>query len=321
MRQSRTVALGAILAMMALVAMLGAAAADRDADSVVRYDRESQYYRIRVIDYLKTGRRCLEFSRSHGVQSSMLIDDPTRLDLRYSQTMTAALAAKPEAKDVLLIGLGGASIPKFIQTHYPDLRMDIVELDPDVVKVCQEHFAFQGTPHTRVVVMDGRMYLKRTEKKYDLILLDAYAADHVPFHLTTREFVALVKDHLKTGGLMASNLWERRLNRFYEAELRTYQEAFPQVYRMAAGTSGNVIVFGSTELRAVGRDEWVQRAKKATEGQEWGFDLAELVKREYQCYTDQIIHEAVLTDDMAPVDTLRREDPKHFEDDEGAATP
>jgi spermidine synthase len=298
---------------VAVVAVWTAADDGNDEPTVALYDRESRYYRIRVLDYPSQGRRCLHFSKSRGVQSSMFLADPVRLDLRYSQTMIAALAFGEPPKDVLLMGLGGASVPKFIQKHWPDVRLDIVEIDPDVVKVCQKYFKFEGTPNTRVFVMDGRLYLKRTERKYDVILLDAYAADHIPFHLTTIEFVRLVKERLRADGLVASNLWERAVNRFYYAELKTFQETFPQTYIFAAGSSGNILVFGAMRPERVSAAEWAGRAKALAGDRGLGFDLAALVGREYRILTDQAIGEAPLTDDMAPVNTLRHEHPRHFE--------
>lgn len=282
-------------------------------EGVVRYDRESRYYRIRVLDYPALGRRCLHFSKSRGIQSSMMLADPTGLDLRYSRTMMAALGLKPEARDVLLVGLGGASIPKFIQARFPDIRLDVVEIDPDVVRVCQEYFEFRGTPNTRVIVMDGRVYLKRCAKAYDIILLDAYAADHVPFHLTTLEFLELVRGRLKAGGLAVSNLWEQQINRFYLAELRTFQETFPQTYLLKAGTSGNVVVFGDMKPQPTPRDAWTRLAARLEEGRDFGFDLSALVAEEYSYLTGRRIVERPLTDDMAPVNTMRHEHPAHFE--------
>jgi spermidine synthase len=228
--------------------------------------------------------------------------------------MMAALAMHPQPQDALLVGLGGASIPKFIQKHFPDVRLDIVEIDPDVVKVCQEWFEFKGTPNTRVIIMDGRMYLKRSTRKYDLLLLDAYAADRVPFHLTTLEFIQLAKSRLKPGGLVASNLWENAVNRFYYAELRTFQEAFPQTYLFRSGDSGNIIVFASLNPDKVLKEDWAGRAAALTAGKDFGFDLSTLIAREYEYMTLRKISEKPLTDDMAPVDTLRREHPKHFEE-------
>jgi spermidine synthase len=307
--------LAAVLA-ATVVAVAGLWVAVRAAteETEVRYDRESKYYRIQVIDYLREGRRCLHFSKSTGIQSSMILSDPTRLDLRYTKSMIAAFALHPEAKDVLLVGLGGASLPKFIQKEFPQIRLDIVELDADIVKVCQTWFGFKGTPNTRVIVMDGRIYLKQSEKKYDLILLDAYSSDHIPFHMTTTEFVDLVKADLKPGGAVATNLWEGSINRFYLSELATYRKAFPQLYTFRSGGSGNIIVFATLDDKEVSKDEWTKRAEKISAGKDWGFaPPAEIVGKEWASATSLKIDEKPLTDDMAPVDTLRHESPKYFD--------
>jgi len=282
-------------------------------EAVIRYDRESRYYRIRVVDYPNEGRRCLHFSKSRGIQSSMILAEPDKLDLRYSRSMIAAFALHPAPKDALLVGLGGASLPKFIQKQFPDVRLDIVEIDPDVVKVCQDYFEFKGTPNTRVIVMDGRMYFKRSAKPYDIILLDAYAADRIPFHMTTLEFIQLAKSRLKPGGLVATNLWEHAVNRFYFAELKTYQATFPLTYLFKSGDSGNVIVFATFDANLVLRADWIKRAEAVAQGKDFGFDLAKLVGSEYEQLTPRAISEKPLTDDMAPVDTLRHENPRTFD--------
>jgi len=280
------------------------------------YDRESRYYRIQVFEYPEWGRRTLQFSKSRGTQSSMLLADPDALDFAYTRTMIAALALHPAPKNVLLVGLGGAALPKFIQKRFPDVHLDVVELDPDVLKVAADYFLFKPAANTRVFIMDGRLYLKRTRNQYDVILLDAYAGDRIPFHLTTQEFLRLLKTRLRPGGVVATNLWEAVQNRFYFAELKTYQENFPQTYLFKADASGNVIVFGALNERKVERPEWAQRAGALPNAAELGFDLTALVRAEYEPMTDLPIGEAALTDDMAPVDTLRREHPKYFEEEQ-----
>jgi spermidine synthase len=244
----------------------------------------------------------------------MILAQPDALDFKYTQSMIAAFALQPEAKDVLLIGLGGASLPKFIQKQFPDVKLDVVEIDPDVVKVCQQWFEFKGTANTRVMVTDGRTYLKRNDKQYDIILLDAYASDRIPFHMTTEEFVTLVKSRLKPGGVVASNLWEPALNRFYFAEVRTYQKTFPQTYSLRCGSTGNVIIFGTPDEKVIKKEDWMKAAQKVSEGRKFGFDLGVLVATEYSWLTPQKISEKPLTDDMAPVDTLRHENPKYFDE-------
>ena len=305
-------------ALIALVALVCLPAAPGQAQPQPRrqlvHERTSRYYTIQVVDYPDEGRRVLLFSRARGIESLMLLADRDTLDMAYCRTMVAALALPAECKDVLLIGLGGASLPKFIQRQFPDLRLDIVELDPDVVKVAQQYFSFRGSPNTRVLVLDGRLFLKRIEKKYDVILLDAYAGDRVPFHMTTLEFVRLVKSRLAPGGVVATNLWDPARTRFLEAEKKTYQMSFPQTYLFDAAGSGNIVIFGTLDAETLAGSEWMRRAQKLATGRRLGFDLPDLVRTEYERLTPLRIEQAPLTDDMAPVDTLRREDPRHFEE-------
>ena len=308
----RRVAVPAVIAFVCLAAPLGRAQAQPRRQLV--HERTSRYYTIQVVDYPDEGRRAMIFSRARGIESSMLLANPDELDSAYCRTMAAALALPTECKDVLLIGLGGASLPKFIQKQFPDLRLDIVELDPDVVKVAQQYFSFRGSPNTRVLILDGRLFLKRVEKKYDVILLDAYAGDRVPFHMTTLEFARLVKSRLAPGGVAATNLWDPRGTRFLEAEKRTYQMTFPQTYLFDAAGSGNIVIFGTPAAEPVSGSEWMRRAQELAAGRHLGFDLSELVRTEYERLTPLRIQQAPLTDDMAPVDTLRREDPRHFEE-------
>jgi spermidine synthase len=311
-RRADCPALLALIAAVCLAAPLRQAQAQPRGDLV--HERTSRYYTIQVVDYPDEGRRVMLFSRARGIESSMLLEDPDALDMDYCRTMAAALALPAQCKDVLLIGLGGASLPKFIQKQFPDLQLDIVELDPDVVEVAQQYFDFKGSPNTRVLVLDGRLFLKRIEKKYDVILLDAYAGDRIPFHMTTLEFVRLVKSRLAPGGVVATNLWDPARTRFLEAEKKTYQMSFPQTYLFDAAGSGNIVIFGTPAAETVSGSEWIRRAQNLAAGRNLGFDLPGLVRTEYGRLTPLRIQEAPLTDDMAPVDTLRREDPRHFEE-------
>jgi spermidine synthase len=305
-----------VLAVAGLALMWVSASGSAGPQVIIKYDRESKYYHIRVLEYVKEGRRCLNFSKTQGIQSSMILGEPDKLDLAYTKTMIAALALHSAPKEVLLVGLGGASLPKFFQKQFPDIKLDIIEIDPDVVKVCQEWFEFKPAKNTRVLTMDGRMYLKQAKETYDVILLDAYAGDRIPFHLTTMEFNALVKSHLKPGGLMATNLWEHSINSFYIAELKTCQATFPQTYLCKSTGSGNVIVFGTLDEKAVSKDEWAARAEKLAAGKNLGFDLPALVRAEEEGLTGVKLYGTPLIDDMAPVDTLRRENPKTFEQEQ-----
>jgi spermidine synthase len=88
----------------------------------------------------------------------------------------------------------------------PGAQIDVVELDPGVIAAGKKYFRLRETDKVRFIESDGREYLNRHKEAYDLILLDAFRELVVPFHMLTREFYALVKEHFATGGAMASNV-------------------------------------------------------------------------------------------------------------------
>lgn len=308
-----------LLALYAAALCLPTAHAQRrDTGPVMVYDRDSRYYRIQVVDYPDTGRRTLRFSKARSTESQMLLADPIALDFAYSRSMMAAFALRPAPKSVLLIGLGGASIPKFIQDRFPGVALDIVEIDPDILKVSQDYFFFKPGKNTRVFIVDGRIYLKKSDQKYDVIMIDAFAGDRIPFHMTTLEFMALVKERLQPDGVFAMNIWEPVRTRFYAAELQTCRLSFPQTYSFRCEKGGNTVVFATMSEEKTEQAEWMARARALAAETKLGFDMAALIGREYAYMTNAQNPENPLTDDAAPVDTLRREHPKYFDQEQGA---
>lgn len=132
------------------------------AQSEVIYTQKSLYRDIAVVE--KDGLRCLVFALVKGdsVQTCQYQDEhDQRLVYSYSQMVMGGLLLNPHPQRILVIGLGGASIPNVLTQLYPDAEMDIVELDPGVVKVARDYFHFQETPQTSVAVADGRVFVKR----------------------------------------------------------------------------------------------------------------------------------------------------------------
>jgi len=133
---------------------------------------------------------------------------------------------------VLFIGGGGFSGPKQFLEYYPDVTVDVVEIDPVVVDTAWEYFGMPDDPRLRVYVGDGRAFLGRLGT-YDLIVLDAYSKTYVPFHLMTREFFEALAEHLNPEGVVVSNLVSSLLgdtSNLLMAEVKTVGEVFPQVY-------------------------------------------------------------------------------------------
>lgn len=166
------------------------------------YEFSSPFHEIKVAD--NNGTRLLKFERNQ--QSSMRLDDPFESDIEYVAYFHLALAIQPAAKRALVIGLGGGSVVKRMWRDYPQMRLDAVEIDSEVVAVAYELFELPRDERIRVVVGDGREFMRDVAETYDIVIVDAFDDDHVPPHLLTEEFLREVRDHLAEDGVVAVNL-------------------------------------------------------------------------------------------------------------------
>jgi spermidine synthase len=194
----------------------------------VREARDTRYHRLLVVD--DEDSRYLRFDSSF--QSGMYLDDPFRTRFAYTDYMHLGLAYKPDAKKVLMIGLGGASTQKRIWRDFRDVELTTVELDPEVVETAYRWFKLPHDRRLPIEVDDGRRFLQRHDARYDVIFVDAFYADGVPFHLTTLEFVELMRDRLTPGGVIATNVIGAITggsSQITRALWKTYGAVFPTV--------------------------------------------------------------------------------------------
>src|SRR6266704_2212425 len=140
------------------------------------------------------------------LQRGMNFKDPTPIRLIYSRYTSLGFTFRPDAKRILIIGLGGGSIPKKLQKEFPSLEIDVVEIDPEVIQIAKNHFNVRESNHLHLHAQDKRLFLTRTANQYDIILLDAYYADAMPFHLATREFFELAQRKLTPNSIVITNL-------------------------------------------------------------------------------------------------------------------
>lgn len=212
------------------------------------FDATSPYHHIRVID--DKGLRVLSFDGSQ--ETRMSLADPTKGHFEYTEYFHMPWLWNRQMSNVLMIGLGGASTQRSYQRYYPQVAVDTVELDPTVVKVAREYFFHRETPTNRVIVSDGRVFLRRAEKKYDALILDAYVKSRygsfIPYHLATQEFFKLANEHLSENGVVAFNVigslhgWRADI---LGALYRTINSVFPQVYLFPANDSLNVVLIAT----------------------------------------------------------------------------
>src|SRR5467141_4176616 len=167
----------------------------------VIYEKASPYNTIIVTEDHR-GMRTLLFEKGGGRQSVVKPGDPDHLELPYARAALAGLALCEEPRRMLVVGLGGGSLPMFLRTHYPAATIDVAEIDPDVVDAAKKFFGFIEDERMRAQVGDGRQFIENARQAYyDIIFLDAFGARDVPKHLTTREFLQITRRALKPNGV------------------------------------------------------------------------------------------------------------------------
>ena len=221
-----------ILLAIVTVGALGAPIAAGAQQRLVHAERS--LYR-EVLVYENGDVRCMCFTRNCrvGRQSCMDTRHPDRIVMNYPKMMLGALFVNPPPQSVLIIGLGGGTIPRTLRQLLPDTQVDVVEIDPAVVRVASRYFGFVASDKTRVIESDGRVYVKRAlrgTQRYDLIMLDAFDHEYIPEHLLTQEFLQEVKSLLAPGGVLAANTFSS--SGLYEHESVTYEKVFEKFFNL-----------------------------------------------------------------------------------------
>jgi spermidine synthase len=235
----------------------------------------------------------------------MYVNDPDRLVFDYTQMSFAGLLLKPDPQSILVIGLGGGSIPMVFSQLYPEARIDVVEVDEAVVRVAEEYFDFAETDNMRAIVEDGRPFIKRAGLrgiKYDYIVLDAFSGDYIPEHMLTREFLEEVKAIMTEDSVLVANTFST--SRLYDHESVTYQRVFNEFYNFKLPTSGNRIII--TQLQPLPpRGRLVTEAGRlADELRKFGVPLQDYPRR-LSTRVDWDMSRRVLTDQYSPGNLLQ----------------
>lgn len=275
----------------------------------VVYERDSAYHQISVLeDGLN---RYLRFNRSF--QGGMVLRDPFESPFLYTSYAHLAHVFHPGIRRVLMIGLGSGTIPKRFTRDYPEVTVDSIELDPAVVEVAKRFFEVREDARHRVTVQDGRVFVRRAEARYDLVILDAYFADGIPFHLATREFLEQVRERLSAGGVVVSNIigaLDGPNSHLYRALHRTYGAVFPGLYPFPTAfglarnpTETRTIILVATARAGLGAAQIVAAAQRLRAEGRVRLPL-DRYARDY--YDRAVATEGVplLTDNYAPVDIL-----------------
>lgn len=191
-----------------------------------------------IVVYEDNGERCMNFGslQAPGRQTCIDMDAPDKMVFGYTRMMMSALFIEPDPKRILIIGLGGGTLPRALAQVLPQATIDTVEIDPAVVRVAERFFGFVQSPRQRVFLDDGRAFIEKARargERYDMILLDAFDVNYIPPHLLTVEFLTQVRDTLAPDGVLVANTFSE--SAVYHSESTTYASVFGEFFNLRDG--------------------------------------------------------------------------------------
>lgn len=268
--------------------------------------QERSLYRNIIVTEDST-RRCLRFTitrRTGQNQSCRFLENPQELVFPYAKMTLSSLLVQDDPQRILIIGLGGGTLPDVYSSLFPDAEIIISELDEAVLQVAEDYFDFEQTDKIQVDIGDGRVYVKRAGlrgEKFDLVIIDAFNGEYIPEHLMTEEFLEEVKTLLPDDGMLVANTFSS--SRLYDAESQTYHNVFGEIINLRMPNTGNRIIIASMQAlpeplvlnrRAA---EWRERLRP------FGMDVTDYVPN-MSTAVDWNTDERPLTDQYSPANLL-----------------
>jgi spermidine synthase len=193
------------------------------------YTGTSEYGSYKIVDMRYDGRLArVLFGDSKTPQSGTALDDSAELLFNYNQRFLEMVQSQQPSK-VLVIGGGVMMLPIALLERFPDIKVDVVEIDPLLIELAYEYFDAPHDARLRTFVQDGKKYMESTHEKYDMILIDAFSGYSIPAHLLDSSAVSLYKKHLTDGGVLGINALSRITSfkrQFAKEVCTTFEEVF-----------------------------------------------------------------------------------------------
>ncbi|MBN1607402.1 MAG: fused MFS/spermidine synthase [Polyangiaceae bacterium] len=248
-----------------------AAPARLTAEERIVFDGTSPYSHLQVIDAGST--RTLLFVHDDGqkvVESRYRLDAPDRLDVAYTSVMFSSFLLRPNQSRCLIVGLGGGSMVRFLERFFPEVAIDVVEIDPLVVEVAAKYFQVEASERVRIITQDATDFMAQSRELYDVVYLDAFLkvsdttdSTGVPLELRTLEFLSKVRQRLRPRGLVVSNIHERPST---PNDIETLGTGFGTVYVFPVPGTGNIVVVSSLSPERVQAAELERRGRELDQG-------------------------------------------------------
>lgn len=178
------------------------------------------------------------------IQSSMRVSAPFALELAYSRGMMGFLLFSDKVRNVLTIGLGGGSVPKYIHEYCPEINQTVVEINPQVIRIARSHFYVPDNDgRLNIIEDDGIAYLLNHTNSADVLMIDAFDSRGIPPNFCSQDFFDSCEAALTNQGIFAINLWGS--DKKFDIYLQRIEQSFDnKVLMLPTGRPGNIVVFG-----------------------------------------------------------------------------
>jgi spermidine synthase len=194
--------------------------------------KETDYYTIELKRIDRGGKTLEAVILDNLIHSFVDLNEPLHLQYGYERVYADLVAWKASANPdfrALIIGGGGYTFPRYLETKYPRARIDVVEIDPCLTDLAREHLGLPPQTRIRSFNQDARWLLMNFPERnvYDFIFGDAFNDLTIPYHLTTKEFGERIRSLLKPDGLFIANIIDNfETGLFLPSYVRTLQEVF-----------------------------------------------------------------------------------------------
>ena len=261
------------------------------------YEGESVYNYLQVSE--DNSRVYLSTNVLFGVQS-VYVKNEGLTGMYYDYAMLAPYMSGVYEKDdfdMLILGMGTGTYATQCERYFGDIDVEGVEIDSKIIDLSRTYFSLSST--VPVVEYDGRAYLAAVDKKYDVIMVDAYQDITIPFQMSSLEFFKMVKAHLNDGGVMVVNLNMRGNG---DSDINSYlsdtiSAVFDNVYTVDVSGSTNRELFASNNSAAIE----TMKNNISKESNQQLKNMMNFVSSDLVRYTST---GHVMTDDKAPVELL-----------------
>lgn len=275
------------------------------------------YHHISVVDHDGQHGRARQLRFDRFTESEIELAPPYRGLTDYTYYFHLAFLPQPKIKRALFIGAGGGVGPRSFHMHDPDMEIDVVDIDGEVLRAAYDYFYLDRTPKITATAADGRSFVRGAAAgSYDCIILDAFTiGGRIPFHLVTREFFELCREKLAPGGVFLMNInssLSGKNSGIFHSMFNTVESAFPSnAYAFAYGlnmvsptVSTNIILVGVNSDKPISPSGWSELADRYESASYVNGGRAKRMVADLLAPTPDVSGAALFTDDYAPIETM-----------------